>query len=1110
MRSDHHDSQREDRKVRVTLYFDRDGLELAHTPSGVVVKLDGLTSGGEPGGPALPSTRVRIAVPEPFWPEKLSIDTEEWETVTDEPVLVVPAQLLRPGATRRRKEAEPAPDPDGAEKPTDGQHDHDHDCSGHGHGECRCSCCTPTRQPAPPVSEGLPAPEFTPPDVDLYAARAKNPPPAATAVEIETAARTHIAVVEVNPVRLGRKGQLQLCTRLELSIAYSDSMPLGDKETALHDLQEHLGIEIDPSRLVPRPEPVVSSLAEAERLRDITVSHVLNPDVVARIDRQWPFFDLPADYLIVTDDHAWNATSITPGAARPGMVASFARLAAWKRSRGVSAKVVTITDIVAGRYGDFRTGARDLQEVIRRFLKQAKGRWGVSWLLLGGDVGIVPVRQVAGAFEGGIDVGTKSTPDDNTSFWTGSFLKMHVVSPGTGWAASIMNQLIRYDTGQLIPYDSTGASGSTSPGWYFTTDNTYTTRTASVTDFVRVNGPAGLVNGMLQFIYQWNSIPTDFYYASLESWVWRTRTIDLLFFSFEVPYVYVPQHDWDALDNGLYGQHSKSGEDRDGVVLKTDLSVGRAPVDSATDANTFVDKVIGYERFGGGVYIPADGDWPRRMLLASSDWDGPFWFWPTANALPGDGEYLHDAAHTRSLLKLAAAKKTWEYDLVAEISPTDRRTLPYKNDPNPAVRGWYYATSATDMTVNFMHIILPWLTIDIPLPSPWIVVHGPLAERTPADFQLDWQGQDGSMSDQEKLRTQVRSELPGIDQFNRLYEDDLDLGFFQRLAAPIQQLTSDRLRDALNAGPHFVSLSGHGSSDGCCGGSVGLASGLTNGEPGFIGYADSCLTNQFDAADAFSEALLTNDSGGAVAYIGNTRFSWIGVGDDFQRAFFHRLTATRHLGLLNDSRCSVVGSTGARQGYDHWAVFALNLLGDPEMRVYRQAVPGLRIRLRNPRLERPIEIYVELAKPPRPPRPGPDPAPDVLVDVRQGDWSIQLRTDASGIARLEPGLLRPGPVEVTVSHEDYAADQVVIDIAEPQWLTGTVVQLSHRHDGRADSLVRLQTSESERELVASASHPDYRLILDAVENALIGDREISLLVESDDEGETISRFRLDQ
>ena len=107
----------------------------------------------------------------------------------------------------------------------------------------------------------------------------------------------------------------------------------------------------------------------------------------------WPRLELPADYLIITDNQTWNAATITPtGSVAGDMVAAFQQLAAWKRSRGVTAKVVTVTNIVRGRYGDFVTGSRDLQEVIRRFLKWAHANWGVAWVLLGGDLGVVPAR----------------------------------------------------------------------------------------------------------------------------------------------------------------------------------------------------------------------------------------------------------------------------------------------------------------------------------------------------------------------------------------------------------------------------------------------------------------------------------------------------------------------------------------------------------------------------------------------------------------------------------------------------------------------------------------------------------------------------------------------
>jgi hypothetical protein len=149
-------------------------------------------------------------------------------------------------------------------------------------------------------------------------------------------------------------------------------------------------------------------------------------------------------------------------------------------------------------------------------------------------------------------------------------------------------------------------------------------------------------------------------------------------------------------------------------------------------------------------------------------------------------------------------------------------------------------------------------------------------------------------------------------------------------------LTPSRLRTALDAGPHLVALSGHGSPGGCCGLDATMAAALTNGYHSFIAFADSCLTAQFEVEDATSEKLLQNGGGGAVAYVGLTQFGWEGVDEHFQRAFFHRLVSTRHLGLLADSRCALVNEVtgGDFRLYNKWVIFALNLLGDPEMPIW--------------------------------------------------------------------------------------------------------------------------------------------------------------------------------
>ena len=66
--------------------------------------------------------------------------------------------------------------------------------------------------------------------------------------------------------------------------------------------------------------------------------------------------------------------------------------------------------------------------------------------------------------------------------------------------------------------------------------------------------------------------------------------------------------------------------------------------------------------------------------------------------------------------------------------------------------------------------------IDIPIPTPWIVVHSVTpAELTPMYFALDFYGADSSITQQETLREWMRSRFYQIDQVRRLYTDETDL-----------------------------------------------------------------------------------------------------------------------------------------------------------------------------------------------------------------------------------------------------------------------------------------------------------------------------------------------
>lgn len=1052
MNAQMNNSHRKNREaLQVKLTFDPADLRLTRTPFGMLVELEGCALTGEPGGPGLPAKVIRVALPAMTRATRVSAERGKTMRLTEKPELVAPLQLPQPGIT-----VEPPGKP---------------------------STFRPRGEPS---VEPFPARPVVPPRLELYEQEAKQPRPLARLVATEQVGPVPVIVVEVTPVRLTKEGLLEFAPEIEVTVAYAPGTTgaASDERASVADSE---AIEGNAAPAVTR---AIHSRTQAQRLVELARAKVLNPDAVWDFAPLFPVWITHVDYLIVTDDHTWDPTSLTPTGQAGNLVQAFQRLADWKARRGLKSRVVTMSDIVAGVYGNFTAGARDLQEVVRIFLKWAYSAWGISWVLLGGDIDIVPVRRVPGASEGHMDTQAADPPPDNTSFWTGTFLKMNVVGPGTWWpGSSADHHLVRADNGLLIPYDPTGASGPAQRGWYFCTDDTYTTRTASATRFVRVNGPAGEVNARLQWLYMWNMLPTDLYYASLQGP------------SYGLPGL----HDWDLLNNGIYGQHTDS-VDFDGVEYETDVSVGRAPVSTAAQARAFVDRVIAYEQFRRPDGAALDLSWPTRMLIVSSNWGGRIWVPASGTTPPADNSYTYTAGH--SLIKLGDTPADLKWRLIAQVTAADVRVIPFDRNASGSGRGWYYARSDTDLTPSGVAFTIFGMTFFFPVPTQWVAVYGPAAELTPQAYIFDRAEPDGSLSDQEQLREQVDAELPGITGFTRLYEDEVDLTPAQAAAAPVEHLTEDRLRTALNAGPHIVSLSGHGNSDGCCALSGNLAQNLTNGYHTFIGYADSCLTNQFDAEDAVSERLLYNPNGGAVAYIGNTRFSWIGVGDNFQRAFFHRLTSTPHLGLLNDTRVGMVNEwTGFYRLYNKWAIFTLNLMGDPEMPVWASRPKMMTVSFPTV-LDKRVPFVVTVKQPflfTEIPLSG------AAVHIQQGSFTRLVFTDPAGQAAFDLNPAQLGRLEVTVTKTGYRPYLGEARIAGPAWVSGRVIRIIHQSGSPHRSLVRLHLEpaieeDEYRSWYAQDNLPDYGIIMDAVTDAYVSDKKISLFVNLIDEGGLIERF----
>jgi hypothetical protein len=90
----------------------------------------------------------------------------------------------------------------------------------------------------------------------------------------------------------------------------------------------------------------------------------------------------PVDYLIITSS---------------AMESAYQRLADWKTKKGVPTVVRTIEWIKANE----KNGA-DLPETVRFFIRDAYEKWGVKWVLLGGDTDVIPARYAVSRFYGEI------------------------------------------------------------------------------------------------------------------------------------------------------------------------------------------------------------------------------------------------------------------------------------------------------------------------------------------------------------------------------------------------------------------------------------------------------------------------------------------------------------------------------------------------------------------------------------------------------------------------------------------------------------------------------------------------------------------------------------
>lgn len=181
-----------------------------------------------------------------------------------------------------------------------------------------------------------------------------------------------------------------------------------------------------------------------------------------------------------------------------------------------------------------------------------------------------------------------------------------------------------------------------------------------------------------------------------------------------------------------------------------------------------------------------------------------------------------------------------------------------------------------------------------------------------------------------------------FDPITKLYERDGTLN----LAAALAELSE---------GYGIVSHEGHGNIEHVSIGPDDLTSadlgGLANGPRGGAWYSIGCWSAAIDH-DTFGEHWLTNSEGGGVAYVGNSRYGWACPGypgqcvsDLYNQQFFNSLLVEElmHAGLVHaDAKHHYVGEAKDND-YMRYAMYELNLLGDPEIPLWTDTPVALEV-----------------------------------------------------------------------------------------------------------------------------------------------------------------------
>jgi len=225
---------------------------------------------------------------------------------------------------------------------------------------------------------------------------------------------------------------------------------------------------------------------------------------------------------------------------------------------------------------------------------------------------------------------------------------------------------------------------------------------------------------------------------------------------------------------------------------------------------------------------------------------------------------------------------------------------------------------------------------------------------------------------------------------------------------------------AMNNGYNIVNHNGHANTTVLSIGNGALYrshfDGLTNAPRYGLFYSMGCWSAAIDK-DCIAEHWNNSPNGGGIAYVGNSRYGWgspgnpgSGTGDVFDREFFSKLfnEGLERVGVAHAAHKDAFVEQARSDGYTRYTLYELNLLGDPETRIWTTSPvtasvthpSGVPLGLH--------EMLVTVS------RDG-EAVAGATVHISNGEFSLTTTTGPDGVAELLPAPTVEGTMTVVVT-----------------------------------------------------------------------------------------------